>query len=164
MEKSLSERMDIMMNNIKGYLNLSNGQKQEHHVKLTEKLEEGVRAIYIDGFARGTLNSEFGAGIEIQVNDAKRWMADYRHSEFWCRPEFGTCLSDIPDETQGLIYEKEDGSFGVILPVVSEQYKCVLAGAKAEEGKDVVLAKLFSWYEGMTSCKGLGIIDRKSHV
>ena len=37
MEKSLSERMDIMMNNIKGYLNLSNGQKQEHHVKLTDE-------------------------------------------------------------------------------------------------------------------------------
>lgn len=147
-----------MMNNIKGYLNLSNGQKQEHHVKLTEKLAEGVHAVYIDGFARGTLDSEFGAGIEIQIKDAKRWMADYRHSEFWCRPEFGTCLSDIPDETQGLIYEKEDGSFGVILPVVSEQYKCVLAGAKTEEDQDVVLAKLFSWYEGLTYCKGLAFL------
>ena len=82
-------------------------------------------------------------------------MADYRHSEFWCKPAFGMNLAEIPDETQGLIYEKEDGTFGVILPVVSEKYKCVLKGETTEEGKEVVLAKLFSWFEGMTDCKGL---------
>ncbi len=150
-----------MMNTMKAYLNLSGGERQDGHVRLIEKIEEGVHAIYIDAFSNTkfftpdcTLDSEFGAGIEIKIENVKSWMADYRYSEFWCRPEFGTVLSDIPDDTQGLIYEKEDGTYGVILPVVSEQYKCVLVGGE----EDTVLAKLFSWYEGLVSCKGLAFL------
>lgn len=146
------------MNNMKAYLNRSNGKKQEYHVNLKEKLEDGVHAVYIDGFSNYTLDSEFGAGIEISLENVKSWMADYRHSEYWCKPKFGIGLSEIPDETQGLIYEKEDGTFGVILPVVSEQYKCVLAGATTETGEEIVLAKLFSWYEGLVNCKGLAFL------
>ena len=142
------------MKNMKAYLNLSNGQKQDFLVKLTEKLEEGVHAVYIEGFSKRTLDSEFGAGIEIELENVKSWMADFRHCEFWCRPKFGTALSDIPNETQGLVYEKEDGIYGVILPVVSEQYKCVLSGGE----DNTILAKLFSWYEGMVSCKGLALL------
>ena len=136
------------------YLNRSNGKVQTFNINLTEKLEDGVRAIYIDAIARGPLDSEFGAGIEIELEHVKSWMADYRHCEYWCRPEFGTDLSQVPDETQGFIYEKEDGSYGVILPVVSEQYKCVLAGGD----NNVLLAKLFSWNQGLTSCKALAFM------
>lgn len=139
---------------MKAYLKLSNGERQEHHVKLTQKPEDGVCAVYLDGFANSTLDSEFGAGIEMRIDGVKRWMADYRYTEHWCRPAFGCSLSEIPDETQGLIYEKEDGSFGVILPVVSEKYKCVLAGDP--EGK--LLAKLFSWYGGLVNCNALAFL------
>ena len=142
------------MASMKAYLNLSNGKKQDFHVKTVVKQVEDVQAVYIDGFTNVKIDSEFGAGIELAIEGVKSWMADYRHSEFWCRPEFGSDLKDIPDETQGLIYEKEDGTYGVILPVVSENYKCVLAGG--EEG--TVLAKLFSWYENMTTCKGLAFL------
>lgn len=150
-----------MMNEMKAYLYLSGGERQDGHVRLTEKVVDGVHAVYIDAFSNTkfhtpdcTLDSEFGAGIEVKIENVKSWMADYRYSEFWCRPAFGTALSDIPDDTQGMIYQKEDGTYGVILPVVSEQYKCVLVGG--EEG--TVLAKLFSWYEGLVSCKGLAFL------
>ena len=143
---------------MKAYLNLSNGTRQTRFVKLAEKLEEEVHAVYIEGISNASLDSEFGAGIEIELEGVKSWMADYRYSEFWCRPWFGTRLGDIPEETQGLIYEKEDELFGIILPVVSEQYKCVLAGEAAEDGTEVVLAKLFSWYEGMNDCKALAFL------
>ena len=139
---------------MKAYLNRSNGKQQTYNINLIEKLEEGVRAIYIDAIANCSLDSEFGAGIEVELANVKSWMADYRYCEFWCRPKFGASISDIPDETQGLIYEKEDGFYGVVLPVVSEKYKCVLSGA--ENG--VLLAKLFSWCEGIADCKALAFL------
>ena len=136
------------------YLHLSNGETQNFHVRLETTQENDVQAVWIDGFANGPIDPEFGAGIEITIEDANRWMADYRHTEFWCRPAFGTDFSEVPQDTQGLIYEKTDGTYGVILPVVSEHYKCILTG----EPQGKVLAKLFSWYEGMTVCKGLAFV------
>ena len=150
-------RKDIK-NRMKAYLNRFDGNKDDIFTRLIEKQVEGVRAVYIDALAYRAIDSEFGAGIEIELENVKSWMADYRHSEFWCKPAFGMNLAEIPDETQGLIYEKKDGTFGVILPVVSEKYKCVLKGETTEEGKEVVLAKLFSWFEGMTDCKGLAFL------
>ncbi len=129
------------------------GIRQDYHVRVTRKQVGNVEAVFLDGFSDMSLDSEWGAGISIEVEDVKRWMADYRHSEWWCRPEFGTAFTQVPEETQLLIYEKTDGTYGVIVPVVSEQYKCVLAGT--EEG---LVAKLFSWYEGLTACKGLAFL------
>lgn len=143
---------------MKAYLNTVRGTTQTAFVRLSEKVEDEIHAVYIDAVSRYHLDPEFGAGIEIPLKNVKKWMADYRHSEFWCRPRFGTSLVEIPDETQGLIYEKEDGTFGVILPVVSEKYKCVLAGHSTEEGEEVVLAKLFSWYGELAECKALAFL------
>ena len=142
------------MNTGKAYLRLQTGQRQESRIIITETVEEDVHAVFIDGLSQGALDPEFGAGIELRTDGMTRWMADYRHSEYWCRPAFGTDFSQVPEETQGLIYEKTDGSFGVILPVVSRQYKCVLTG----NAPDSVLAKLFSWCEGMTTCKALAVL------
>lgn len=139
---------------MRAYLNRNNGKQQDFNINITEKQEDGVKAIHISAIARGPLDSEFGAGIEIELENVKRWMADYRHSEFWCRPKFGTAFSDVPDETQGFIYEKEDGTYGVILPVVSEKYKCVLSGTE----ENVLLAKLFSWCEGLSRCDALAFM------
>ena len=105
------------------------GERQQAHVRLSERQVDNVHAIFLEGTSAKPLDAECGAVIELQIPDCLRWMADYRHSEYWCSPAFGTDLSGIPDETQGLIYEKHDGRFGVILPVVSAQYKCVLCGS-----------------------------------
>ena len=146
------------MDGIKAYMNFAKDVVPVTHVKTYQiKLDitqvDEVNAVWIDGISRYPLDPEFGAGIEIRIEDMDRWMADYRHTEYWCCPAFGSCLGDIPQETQGLLYQKKEGRFGVILPVVSEQYKCVLEGRE-----DTVLAKLFSWYEGMTTCKGLAFL------
>jgi len=121
--------------------------------QIEEIVQNGIHAVYIRSSADVPLHSELGAVIGLQPRKLKRWMADHRHSEYWCRPAFGSALSDIPEQTQGLIWEKTDGSFGVILPVVSEQYKCVLRGC--EEG---LQAQLFSWYEGLTHCDTLAFL------
>lgn len=139
---------------MRAYLRLQNGEIQDYHVRLLEEQIDGVTAVFIDGFSNQLLDSELGAVVEWKVDHMKRWMADYRHSEYWCCPAFGTEVKDIPMETQGLIYEKEDGTFGVVLPVVSEQYKCVLSGNL--EG--MLQANLFSWYEKLNTCKGLAFL------
>ena len=145
------------------YVRTWEGVKQTAHALTRIKDVDGVKAVYFDGFAEysvhtlapgNILDPEFGAGIDFEIEDMKGWMADYRHSEFWCQPAFGVSTSDIPDETQGFVYEKNDGSYGVILPVVSDEYKCVLTGG--EDNK--IIAKLFSWQEKMTACKALAFM------
>jgi len=150
-----------MMQNydLKAHINFAPGVVPVTHVKTYQiKLNavpcDDVDAIYIDGISRYPIDAEFGAGIEIKLDDVTEWMANYRHTEYWCSPKFGTDLCDVPDETQAFIYKKTDGTYGVILPVVSEQYKCVLVGTE----ENTLLAKLFSWQEGMTTCKGLAFL------
>ncbi len=141
---------------INAYLNESTGEKQTELVKLEQKQKGNVIAVFIKGFIKGfskTLDADFGAGIEISLPNVSSWMANFRYCEYWCKPQFGKALDEIPDETQGLIYQKEDGTFGVILPVVSNQYKCVLCGKE-----DTVLAKLFSWYEGINRIDTLAFV------
>lgn len=93
----------------KAYLNLSDGIGQEFQVEVKEELHGEVHAVFIDAFSNKNIDAEFGAAIELELAEIKNWMADYRHSEYWCRPAFGTGLTSVPEETQGLIYQKEDG-------------------------------------------------------
>ena len=83
-----------------------------------------------------------------------RYMANYRYSEFWCRPFFGTDLREIPDETQALILESAQDHFMVLVPVVNDTYKCVFKGN--ENGG--ITARLFSWYDKLCDCKGLAFV------
>lgn len=138
----------------RAYLNLTSGETQDYHVRLSETVDNGIHAVYISGFSSACLDSELGACVEFTLSDVNSWMADYRHSEFWCMPAFGTSLKEIPSETQGLIYKKEDGRYGVVLPVVSDQYKCVLEGLD----DDTVNAKLFSWCDDLVSCEALAFL------
>lgn len=142
------------------YLNLANGDIQDILVSTSvltsssNKYNTTVSAVYIDGFSRFPIDSEFGAGIDILIDDAVSYMADYRYCEFWCEPNFGDTLDTVPDETQGFVYQKANGQFGVILPVVSEKYKCVLCGKDESQ----ITAKLFSWFDGLNTCKALAFV------
>ena len=134
------------------YLNLKNGQNVEASV---EVLSVGqVRAVFIKGQADLPLDADFGAGIDIDLQNVESFMADYRRCEYWCMPQFGRDLREVLDETQGLICKKTDGSYAVILPVVSEQYKCVLKG----NARGGVTARLFSWYDQLCSCNCLALM------
>lgn len=141
------------MYEVKAYLRLSDGTVQDYHITARQEQTDGVCAVYVKGFSQKKLDADFGAGIDFEIEDVKSWMADFRHSEFWCMPAFGTALEGVPEETQGLIYQKTDGRFGVVLPVVSGQYKCVLCGA--ENG---ITAKLFSWYDDLNYCDALAFV------
>ncbi len=143
---------------MRAYLRLENGHIQTDRILLKEIEQDGVTAVYIDAVSNDTIDADFGAGIEIELDEVSQWMANWRHCEFWCMPSFGTDLSDIPDETQGLLCRKENGAYRAIIPVVSEKYKCVLCG-----GNNKVIAKLFSWYDKLISVKGLAFITAEGY-
>ncbi len=142
------------MNITRSYLKRQDGSIVERSVFVEKKKCGEVNALYINGVSRNSLDPDFGAGIEIEIDGLESYMANFRISEFWCSPAFGSDLSKVPDETQGFIYKMKDGRFGVILPVVSETYKCVLNGG--EDGK--LTARLFSWYEGLFDCQCLAFM------
>lgn len=138
----------------RAYLNTKDQSVQDYHVNINEVTEGGITAVYIDAFSEKAIDSEFGAAIEMSVCDLTEWMADFRKHEFWCVPEFGTELQNVPGDTQGFIYKKQNGLYGVVLPVVSEKYKCVLKGT--EDG--LLQARLYSWYEKLNECKALAYL------
>ena len=139
---------------IKAFLNNSDNTVQEYHIKVDKKQIGAVTAVYFEGFSNKPIDMDFGACIEIAISDVESFMANWRKMEFWCCPYFGTELKNIPNNTQGFIYKKKDGNYGVILPVVSERYKCVLEGN--ENGN--IEARLCSWCEGLNECKALAFL------
>ena len=120
-----------------------------------KKEVDGVTVVYFSVSACAYINSDLGGVIQIGDLNIKKWMADWRYKEFWCCPAFGGEETDsIPNNTQCLLYIKEDGKYGVILPVVSENYKCTLEGAPG----NIVEAKLYSWCEGLTDVNALAFV------
>ncbi len=133
---------------IRAFSNLMDGEIGEATV--TRKDVDGVQALYVDAVASKALDADFGVGVDMAI-PAQSWTANFRRCEYWCRPAFGTTLDTVPERTQGFIYRLADGRFGVILPVVSEQYKAELVGN--EDG--TLGLRLFSWYDQLTECHAL---------
>ncbi len=81
-------------------------------------------------------------------------MANYRCDEFWCTPAFLENMSDIPDETQLLIVEQENGRFIVVVPVLNDRYKNVIVG----KSENTFTVREFSWYDGLYDMSGLSFV------
>ena len=116
-----------------------------------EAFSHGVSAVYTKALSGEPLDPDFGIKVDIEPEgEIEMCMAVFRLTEYWCAPCFAKAFSEVPDETQGLIYKKKDGIYGVILPVVGEQYKCVLKGTDTG-----LCARVFSWYDRLLSCEEL---------
>lgn len=94
---------------------------------------ENMTAVFVD--AKTDEGKFFSAdcAVELTVGDisgVKRYLADYRYSPFWCRPFFGKELRDVPAETQTLLFEKNDGTYEILLATCGEEYKCTFLGDK----------------------------------
>lgn len=119
----------------------------------TERLYD-VNAVYVDFAFEKPLDSELGVALDMTIKESKRFMADYRYKEFWCCPSFCEDVSLVPNQTQCLFVEKNNGKYLVILPVVSEKYKCTLVGTEDK----LLRAELYSWYENLNECKCLAFL------
>lgn len=135
-------------------LNLADNTEQRFNIDVKTDELFGCTVYSVHGFSVQSLDAACGAEVEITLDGAESFMADFRHSECWCMPAFGEKLSAVPDETQGLVIKMTDGTFTVILPVVSEKYKCVLCG----RGEKSVAARIFS------SCDQMNYVEATAFV
>ena len=122
---------------------------------------DGVTLTAVRGEWHGNkaLDSECGAEIGMTPDGEFTYMADVRHSEFWCSPRFGKSGDYTQvDECQYFVYRKPDGVFGVIVPVVSDDYKCILVG-RGEK----LAARLFSWKDGLKECDTLACVTAEGN-
>lgn len=142
------------MNICKSYIRSKNGEEFSSLDYCRIETVDGINAVYFDGEINDDIDRDLGAVIEIDDLDISKWMADWRKIEFWCVPEFGTEIANIPNQTQCLLYQNNSGKYGVIMPVVSENYKCVLEGNP--EGK--LEARLYTWMDGFKTVKALSFV------
>ena len=117
---------------------------------------ENMTAVFVDAKTDEGKFFSPDCAVELTVGDisgVKRYLADYRYSPFWCRPFFGKELRDVPAETQTLLFEKNDGTYEILLATCGEEYKCTFLGDKWG-----LRARVYSWYDGMTECKTLAFV------
>ena len=68
--------------------------------------------------------------LEIELNqNPKAVTAIYLHRDWWTRPEFTDDLGKIPDRTQSLYMDYEDGA-GYLLPLSGKHFKTYAKGEK----------------------------------
>lgn len=68
----------------------------------------------------------------IEIESMKRWVALSRVSPYWIEPFFGTEVNLIPKETQFLLWERTDGSYGIMLPLIDGNLRTVIMGSDTE--------------------------------
>lgn len=125
-----------------------NGAASPTEVHETEYGENGG-IVCIHGHADTALSAMDGARIYFEGPGAPFGVcAIWRVSEYWCQPRFGIDFSDVPDETQWLIARYASG-YLVILPIVSEAYRCVLSYDASEQA---LCARLLSQCDGSKDC------------
>ena len=127
------------------YLQTADGQRVTENVALFDDVFRDVHVVSIKGEAQTVLDGELGASFIFDPEGVTDYMSDYRRYEYWCAPFFGNDLKLLHDNSQCLIYRKKD-CYGVCLPLVSKDYKCLLYGT--QRGGE---AKLFSWCEKLKS-------------
>ncbi|HEY3376745.1 MAG TPA: Sip1-related alpha-galactosidase, partial [Armatimonadota bacterium] len=63
----------------------------------------------------------------------RRFAACYRDDLFFVTPRVGTCIAEIPVETQFLVGELEGGAFVVVLPILDPPFRTALEGNAQDE-------------------------------
>lgn len=83
---------------------------------------------------RGNAPSAFQAREweAFSIPGLKRYLALALHCHFVTSPTFGTELSRVPARCQFLLWEETDGRFGVLLPLLHEDFRSEIRGS--EEG------------------------------
>ena len=122
-----------------------------------EHLKDNITAVYISGKSEFILDGNCGAiaNICIEPCGINGFMAVQRDNECWCRPVFGKAGDLVPEQTQTLVYSLKDGRFIVMLPVVSEKYKCTLF---SDKDNGMLCAKLTSQSDKQKSIDALALV------
>jgi len=99
-------------------------------------------------FDRETILNGKASGLHI--TGLKRWLSLYRSYVYWVVPAFGQTEAQIPQETQYLLWEREDGRYGIMLPIIDGDMRASLAGN--EQGVSVVIDGALKGEEPEQAC------------
>jgi hypothetical protein len=112
-------------------------------VRVKTKTNGKMTAVYIDAEKkRMHFASNYAVGFSAEkIDGLKRYFGNHMYCAFWCRSDFSDDLTKLHVDTQGFIYEKNDGKYSLILPVCDTVYKCTLFG-----DSDGINAGLSSYY------------------
>ena len=127
------------------YLKTIDGNIHFDNVTAKDEVYFDTHVVSVSGKAKTILDENLAATFVFDPQGVDEYMTDYRRYEFWCKPFFGKELWQLKNNTQFLLYKKGDG-WGAVLPLVSDDYKCILYGS--ERGAE---AKLFSWCKKLSA-------------
>jgi raffinose synthase len=67
----------------------------------------------------------------VRPQGVKRWTAIGTYNDpYWNRVRHGTAWQEVPAKTQFLVWEQNDGGYGILLPLLSGDYVTTLQGEK----------------------------------
>lgn len=135
----------------------SEAQKNIVSAEVKEKnLSDEIKAIYVKGKADFLLDAMQGCYYEFaKFDDVNSWMAISLKCSSWCAPSFGKSIIDIPEETQLLVISHKNGKYTVILPVISDIYRCVLKGDLNSNG---LIASVYTQCNNIKECNALAFV------
>ncbi len=90
--------------------------------------QKGVTVYEAHAAADECFSPDEALKVKLDIGEITGFTAITLYSPFWCRPMFGTSVSEIPDKTQGLFYRRADGVCGFILPLCDGDYVTSLVG------------------------------------
>lgn len=99
----------------------------------------------VDGVLKddGHFRVDFG-----DLGELTNLLALYAFCDWWTRPHFDSDLGKLPQRTQMLLWQLEDGEYGCLLPLVDGGAKCHFSARDGKPGADVLM------YDSLSSCEG----------
>jgi hypothetical protein len=83
---------------------------------------------------RGGFDGRQTAIVRLRIPEARQIHASYLFSDWWTRPAFPRQMADVPTRTQFLLWERTDGLFCCLIPLVNGDLRGSLQGAAASAG------------------------------
>jgi len=119
----------------------------DHSLQLRFRETSGGFAAYISGTHAAGLAAKDSILLRPEHSGEKiPYVAIFNHSPFWCRPEFGNDLTQLPARVQELLaFDGE--TWHCILPVCADTFKTVLRGC--DTGMEFAVS---SGVTGLTQC------------
>lgn len=89
---------------------------------------EGGYVLYADAALSGESLFDAKEGLSLRFEPKLiPFMAYYMRCQFWCRPAFGTDLSEVPKRTQALLL-REGNTWRVLWSLCGDVFNCTLSG------------------------------------
>ena len=118
------------------------------------------------GHHYNSFNARCGVGLDITTIDEAAAMFCTSVGNFWTAPQMPNAVADIPDGTQTLLWQPQNGDYYYAVTLVGDEYKAVLAGGNADSldglavepiGNHTVLY-LTAGMAGLSSCHSPALV------